>query len=139
MIFTELERNYLTDQALGRLATIGPAGPQNLPTTYRVNPGTETVDIGGPTLSDSQKFRNIQIDPRVSLVIDDVTAQPVGPGRQRGRGIEIRGTVELLYEQQPLMAGFSDHVLRIHPRRIVAWNIGAPGDYRRNVNGDANL
>jgi pyridoxamine 5'-phosphate oxidase family protein len=134
MTFTELEHRYLSELALGRLATIGPAGsPQNHPVTYRVNAATGTIDIGGPQLSASQKFRNIQADPRVSLVIDDTAPVDVGPGGQRGRGLEIRGTVEVLEVDQPLIDGFSTDVLRIHPRRIVAWNLDGPGTNHRDV------
>jgi pyridoxamine 5'-phosphate oxidase family protein len=97
MVFTEVERTYLMQQPLGRLATIGPTGaPQNHPVAYRVNESAATIDIGGPRLGESQKYRNIQADPRVALVVDDNAPQPVGPGGQRGRGIEIRGHVEIL-------------------------------------------
>lgn len=134
MTFTEAEHRYLVTQALGRLATIGPAGsPQNHPVTYRVNADTGTIDIGGPDLSNSQKYRNIQTDPRVSLVVDDTAARPVGPDGQRGRGLEIRGAVEILRLAQPLIEGFSNDVFRIHPRRILAWNVGAPGSNSRDI------
>jgi pyridoxamine 5'-phosphate oxidase family protein len=137
MVFTVVERSYLMQQPLGRLATIGPTGaPQNHPVAYRVNENTATIDIGGPRLSDSQKYRNIQADPRVSLVVDDNAPHPVGPGGQRGRGIEIRGRVEILRVERPLMDGFSNDLLRIHPRRIVAWNLDAPGSNIRNVSND---
>jgi pyridoxamine 5'-phosphate oxidase family protein len=134
MTFTETEARYLLDRALGRLATIGPAGrPQNQPVALWVNEDAGTIDIGGPNLGNSQKYRNIQADPRISLVVDDVAPQPVGPGGQRGRGLEIRGVIEILRVEQPLMEGFSNEVLRLHPRRIVAWNIDAPGNNNRNV------
>lgn len=134
MNFTDTERRYLITQALGRLSTIGPTGaPQNHPVTYRVNEDAGTIDIGGPRLSASQKYRNIQTDPRVSLVVDDISPEPVGSGGQRGRGVEIRGLVEILHVERPLMEGFSNDLLRIHPRRVVAWNIDAPGSNNRNV------
>jgi len=134
MTFTETEHKYLVVQALGRLATIGPTGaPQNHPVTYRVNAGTGTIDIGGPNLSSSRKYRNIQADPRASLVVDDNASEPVGPGGQRGRGLEIRGAVEILRAEEPMIEGFSNDVLRIHPRRIVAWNLDGPGSNNRNI------
>ncbi|MCW2915147.1 MAG: hypothetical protein JWN52_3215 [Actinomycetia bacterium] len=34
---------------------------------------------------------------------------------------------------RPLMVMFSNEVLRIHPRRIIAWNIDGPGTNARNV------
>lgn len=134
MTFTETEIRHLADQALGRLATIGPTGaPQNHPVALWVNKDTGTIDIGGPNLSKSRKYRNIQADPRVSLVVDNNAPHPVGPGGQRGRGVEIRGVIEILRVEQPLLEGFNNEVLRLHPRRIVAWNIDAPGSNNRNV------
>ena len=46
------------------------------------------IEIGGPRLHETQKVRNIRRDPRVSLVVDEPAAEPVGPGEQGGRGIE---------------------------------------------------
>jgi pyridoxamine 5'-phosphate oxidase family protein len=78
------------------LATIGPDGaPQAHPVAFWVGPDTAVIKMGGPELSRSQKYRNIQADPRVSLVVDDQseTANPIG---QTGRGIEIRGIIEIV-------------------------------------------
>ena len=134
MTFSETEHQYLVTHALGRLATIGPTGaPQNHPVTYRVNVDNGTIDVGGPDLSNSRKYRNIQADPRVSLVVDDTAPQPVGPDGQRGRGLEIRGVVEIVRLERPLIDGFSNDVLRIHPRRVLAWNVESPGSNNRNV------
>lgn len=134
MVFTAIERDYLQAQQVGRLATVSPAGaPQNNPVAYWVNDETGTIDIGGPDLSESRKYKNIQAEPRVSFVVDDIAPEPVGPGGQRGRGLEIRGVVEVLRAERPLLAGFTNDVLRIHPRRIVAWNLDGPGSNIRNV------
>jgi pyridoxamine 5'-phosphate oxidase family protein len=134
MTFTETEHQYLVARALGRLATIGPTGaPQNHPVAFHVNSENGTIDIGGPDLSSSRKYRNVQADPRVSLVVDDVAPQPVGPGGQRGRGLEIRGTVEIVHLERPLIDGFTNDALRIHPRRVLAWNVEAPGSNNRDV------
>ncbi|MFC4943536.1 PPOX class F420-dependent oxidoreductase [Pseudonocardia sp. GCM10023141] len=128
---------YLRAQALGRLATIGPTGaPQNHPVTYRLDERTATIEIGGPNLAGSPKFRNIQADPRVSFVVDDAP-HPVGPGGQRGRGLEVRGSVETLLIDSPMIDGFGNDLLRIHPRRIVAWNIDGPGSNIRTVEREA--
>jgi NADPH:quinone reductase len=135
-VFTDVERAYLRAQRLGRLATIGPSGaPQVNPVAYWVDDRAETIDIGGPALSDSQKFRNIEADPRVSFVVDDIATpeESVGPGGQRGRGLEIRGRAETLVIEQPLMPGFTNDVIRIHPRRIVVWNLDGPGPNNRDV------
>lgn len=134
MIFTAAERAYLAARPLGRLATVGPGGaPHVQPVAFWVNAGDETIDIGGPALTSSQKFRNVRADPRVSFVVDDQADEPVGPGGQTGRGLEIRGRVEILVLDRPLTPGFGDEALRIHPRRVIAWNIDGPGRNARNT------
>lgn len=134
MTFSEAERRYIGEQRLGRLATIGPGGePHVQPVAYWWEDVDETIDIGGPDLRNSRKFRNIQADPRVSFVIDDESDEPVGPGGQRGRGIEIRGDAEILIAEQPLLVGFSNEVLRILPRRVNSWNVDGPGRNARDV------
>lgn len=127
-IFTDNEYAYLIDQRVGRLATIGPNGPQNHPVWYRVNEDTGTVDIGGTNLTDSQKYRNVCADPRVSFVVDE----PDSPEHD-GCGVEMRGRVEIVHLAVPLFAGFSAETLRIHPRRILAWNLDGPGYNIRDV------
>jgi PPOX class F420-dependent enzyme/OxyR family protein len=101
MIFTDDEYAYLAGHPLGRLATIGPDGaPQIHPVAFWLNDGTATIDIGGPALARSQKFRNIQADPRVSFVVDDQAETP-NPIGQTGRGIEVRGHAEIVTLDPP--------------------------------------
>jgi len=131
MVFTDAEYAYLAGHPLGRLATVGPDGaPQVHPVALWLNEAAGTLDIGGPALARSQKFRNVQADPRVSLVVDDQAATP-NPIGQTGRGIEVRGQAEIVTLDPPLTPGFSSETLRIFPHRIIAWNIGefapAPG------------
>jgi pyridoxamine 5'-phosphate oxidase family protein len=134
LIFTASEREYLAGQPLGRLATIGPDGaPHVQPVAFWVNASTDTIDVGGPALTRSQKFRNVRADPRVSFAVDDHAPAPVGPGGQTGRGLEIRGRVEILVREEPLLPSFDNEVLRIHPHRIIAWNIDGPGRNARDV------
>jgi pyridoxamine 5'-phosphate oxidase family protein len=124
MVFTDAEYAYLAGHPLGRLATIGPDGaPQAHPVALWLNEEAGTIDIGGPELARSQKFRNVQADPRVSLVVDDQAATP-NPIGQTGRGIEVRGQVEIVTLDPPLTPGFSSETLRVFPHRIIAWNIG---------------
>jgi pyridoxamine 5'-phosphate oxidase family protein len=124
MVFTDAEYAYLAGHPLGRLATIGPDGaPQIHPVALWLNEAAGTIDIGGPALARSQKFRNVQADPRVSLVVDDQAGTP-NPIGQTGRGIEVRGQAEIVTLDPPLIAAFSSETLRVHPHRIIAWNIG---------------
>lgn len=134
MSFNESEKQYLFDHPLGRLATIGPSGaPMNHPVMCWLNADTGTLDIGGPNLRTSRKARNIAADPRVAIVIDDIADEPVGPGGQLGRGLEIRGHAELVAVPRPMMEDFSNEILRIWPHRIRSWNVSGPGSHDRNV------
>ncbi|MEU8782182.1 PPOX class F420-dependent oxidoreductase [Streptomyces sp. NPDC048637] len=136
-VLTPTERAYLAGRPLARLATTGPnGGPQVRPVGFVLN-DDDTVDIGGPALRRSQKYRNAQARPEVSLLIDDMAPadDPIAPGW--GRGVEIRGRAELLTLDAPPMAPdfFSNDVIRIHPRRIISWHL-EPDDGRtgaRNV------
>jgi pyridoxamine 5'-phosphate oxidase family protein len=126
MVFTAAEREYLRRQQLGRLATIGPdGGPQARPVAFRVN-DDDTIDIGGPANAASRKYRNVEARPEVSLVVDDLMPDDpneIKPGY--GRGVEIRGRAELItVEVSPVAPGFfSNDVIRIHPRRVISWQL----------------
>ena len=117
---TDAERAYLAGQRLGRLATVDAAGqPQNNPVGFFVNEETGVIDIGGRTLGQTKKFRNVQAHPLVSLVVDDLAS--VQPWRVRG--VEIRGRAEALSGWQPPRPGYSGEVIRIHPTRIISWGL----------------
>jgi pyridoxamine 5'-phosphate oxidase family protein len=69
MTFSAAEIDYLTNQRLGRLATIQRSGaPQVSPVGFEYNEALGTVDIGGFAMSTSQKFRNVKADGRVAFV-----------------------------------------------------------------------
>jgi pyridoxamine 5'-phosphate oxidase family protein len=125
-MFTDSELTFLAGQRLGRLATKAADGTlQNNPVGYFIEDGY--IDIGGHVMGTSRKFHNVQTEPQVSLVIDDVSTD-------RGwtvRGIEIRGRAEALDDVEPPGPGFSREVIRIHPERILSW--GLEGSSRRNV------
>ena len=116
MSLTTAEIEYLRSQRLGRLASVSPAGhPQNNPVGFRYNPETGTIDIGGHNLTGSRKFRNVQAEPRVAFVVDDLAS--TSPWRVRG--VEIRGRAEALAGAEPM--------IRIRPTRVITWGIdGAP-------------
>jgi pyridoxamine 5'-phosphate oxidase family protein len=118
--FTEAELAYLKSQRLGRLATVATDGyPQNNPVGFRIDPERGTVEIGGHELGASRKFANVRANSKVSFVVDDLVS--VDPWRVRG--LEIRGDAEALTGQTPWLPGFSPELIRIHPRRIVAWGL----------------
>lgn len=126
--FTSTEVEYLTSQALGRLATVGADGrPHVMPVGVFFDSDTETIVIGSAaTMVKSKKFRDAAANPDVAVVVDDLaTVDPWTP-----RGIEVRGRAEASMTGgadvgRRLGAGFPfDEVyLRIHPRRVVSWGI----------------
>ena len=122
--FTEKEIAYLGTQRLGRLATIGRDGaPHVVPVGFRYNPALDTIEIGGHALGRTRKFHDVQHEARVSFVVDDLASvDPWTP-----RGIEIRGRAEALdYGGAVLGPGFGQELIRIYPRRIIAWGIDSP-------------
>jgi pyridoxamine 5'-phosphate oxidase family protein len=131
--FTPTEIAYLQSQRLGRLATVGPDGqPHVVPVAFRYNPDLDTIDIGGHDFARRKKYRDVQRDPRVALVVDDVAS--VTPWR--ARGIEVRGRAEVLTEGgQTIQPGFDPEMFRVRPRRVVSWGLdGQPfGQTARSV------
>jgi pyridoxamine 5'-phosphate oxidase family protein len=124
MDFTDTEREYLSTQRLGRLATVGPKGdPQNNPVGYALNDDLGTIDIHGFDLGATRKFRNVQGNDQVSLVIDDLKS--VKPWRVRG--IEIRGRAEALTGQPKAAEYTSPEVIRIHPDTVFVWGLDGDG------------
>lgn len=132
MSLTDAEREYLSTQRLGRLATVGPKGdPQNNPVGFTYNAETGTIDIRGRDLANSRKYRNLRGNDQVAFVVDDLAS--VQPWRVRG--IEIRGRAEATVAKAPEGSYFGDDVIRVHPRVVFSWGIdpNAEGMIRRTV------
>jgi len=127
--FSESELEYLKTQRLGRLATINKLGePQIAPVTFLYNAEQDTIDIGGLHTEETQKYRNVVLNGLVSFVIDDVLP-PFQP-----RGVEIRGRAEALSEGgQNIGPNFSPALIRLTPKRIIAWNLVDQDHVARNV------
>jgi pyridoxamine 5'-phosphate oxidase family protein len=71
--FTEQEIAYLESQILGRLATANAQGqPHVTPVGFRYNEETGTIDIGGYDLSSTKKVRDLEQNPRIAFVVDDL-------------------------------------------------------------------
>lgn len=133
MTFTPAESAYLREQSIGRLATIGPAGdPQIRPVGVHLGPDGTTIDIVGHALSRTQKWRNVIRDPQVAFIVDTViSVQP-----PTARGIEIRGIGTALPGAGSTEGGLSGDIIRITPRRIVAWGLDSPATTARDVTDD---
>jgi pyridoxamine 5'-phosphate oxidase family protein len=80
--------------------------------SYIYNAVRDTIDVGGHELERTKKFRDVAMNGRAAIVIDDLAStDPWVP-----RGIEIRGRGEAIALPTPL--------IRIHPERIVTWGLG---------------
>jgi pyridoxamine 5'-phosphate oxidase family protein len=120
MTFNDDEISYLASQRLGRLATVQADGtPQVNPVGFRYNPELESIDIGGYTMSTSQKYRNVRRDPRVAFVVDDV----VSTDPWRVRCLEIRGMAEAVPDPSDPVAGSDTSLIRIRPHRIIGFGL----------------
>jgi pyridoxamine 5'-phosphate oxidase family protein len=119
MALDDASQRYLASQGRGRLATVGPDGhPQNKPVGFHYNAELGTIDISGIDMEASAKYRNIAARPDVAFVVDDA----VSDGAAGVRFVEIRGPAEQVTVEPPA-ASLSRHIIRIHPRRLVSWNI----------------
>jgi PPOX class F420-dependent enzyme/OxyR family protein/uncharacterized protein (TIGR02246 family) len=136
MPLDEIYVRYLNGQRRGRLATVSPGGqPQNKPVGYWYNADLGTIDIAGFNMENSAKYRNVGVNPAVSFVVDDA----IGEGAAGMRLLEIRGVAQQVVSDAPAQQGQSAHLIRIHPRRIVAWNIDPehPGLHTADVPAEA--
>ncbi len=120
-VFTPAELAYLQSRRLGRIATAGLDGqPHVVPVGFRYNPELDTIDVGGHGFSKRKKFRDVQRNPRVAIVIDDLVS--VNPWTVRG--IEIRGEAVILSSGGTALGrGFEEAMFRIKPKRIISWGI----------------
>ena len=119
--FTSAEIAYLQVQRLARIATVSPNGqPHVVPVGFRYNPDMGTIDVGGHHFATRKKWRDVQRNPKVAIVVDDIAS--VNPWTVRG--IEVRGTAEILMDGgQTVIPGFDPEMFRITPRRVVSWGI----------------
>ncbi|MFI6604490.1 PPOX class F420-dependent oxidoreductase [Nonomuraea sp. NPDC050536] len=125
-VFTDGEARYITTQKLGRLATVAPdRSPQVNPVSCYFNPTTNTIDIGGHNMAASRKYRNVQANPHVAVVFDDMPG-----GMDRIRCLEVRGVAEAIDAPSDSAARLPGAIIRIHPRRVISWGIDPPTQAR---------
>src|ERR671911_2273021 len=83
-VFTNEESEYLKSQLLGRLATVSSDGqPHVVPVSFRYNAQLDTIDIGGHDFARRKKYQDVQRNPRVAFLVDDLAS--VNPWRGRRR------------------------------------------------------
>ena len=117
-MFTETEIAYLRTQRLGRIATTSKIGqPDVAPVVFDFD-GTHFY-VPGLELQRTLKFKNIQDNPRVAFVVDDL--QSVDPWTPRG--IRVHGTADAIPHRSRFGAGT---YIRIIPRKKYVWGIDEP-------------
>ena len=124
--FTVAELEYLTSQPLMRFASASASGrPDVAPVVFEID--GDDVLTGGFDVTHTVRYINIQSNPRVSVVVDDLASMnPWSP-----RGIKIIGTAVI--EESNGSPRF-----RISPGVIVSWALndttpGIPKMERRKV------
>jgi pyridoxamine 5'-phosphate oxidase family protein len=135
MIITDAEQRFLARQPRGHLATIGSDGtPQVKPLGFTYNAALGTIDIAGFNMGGSAKYRNIQANPRVAFVVDEVTEASM----EGAHFLEIRGVAEAVTGRASADGHLAAEIIRIHPRRIIAYNVDLeqPGLQSRNAGAD---
>jgi len=122
-VLNAAETAYLSGPRLGRLATVDAQGrPQANPVGFFLREDG-TVDIGGLSMGTTRKWRNVAANPYVSLVVDDM-ARLGDP--TTARGVEIRGRAGQVVGPHEHGSRMSEELIRIHPYRIISWNLGQP-------------
>src|ERR1700685_2031058 len=91
MTLNDAEVRFLSRQPRGHLATLGPNGiPQVKPLGFTYNPSLGTIDITGFNMGAGAKYRNVQANPNVAFVVDEVTEESM----EGAHFLEIRGVAE---------------------------------------------
>jgi pyridoxamine 5'-phosphate oxidase family protein len=137
MSFSDAEVRFLARQSRGCLATIGPDGvPQAKPLGFTHNPALGTIDISGFNMAGSAKYRNVQRNPYVAFVVDEVTEASMAGAHF----LEVRGVAEVAVGSHALQGHLDPEIIRIHPRRIVSFNVDPdhPGFAVRDTDSDAD-
>ena len=124
--FTSAEVEYLRSQPLMRFASASPDGrPDVAPVVFELD--GDDILTAGFDITNTVRYRNIQSNPRVSVVVDDLASvNPWSP-----RGIKIIGTAVIEESDGSLR-------FRISPTVIISWAIndttpGIPNMERREV------
>jgi pyridoxamine 5'-phosphate oxidase family protein len=120
MTFTTAEVQFLNRLERGHLSTVAPSGsPQVKPVGFAYNAELGTIDISGFNMARSAKYHNVQANPRVAFVVDEVTA----PTMDGAHFLEVRGAATTARGPQDPTGHLSPEIIRIHPDRIISFNV----------------
>jgi pyridoxamine 5'-phosphate oxidase family protein len=115
-MFTEKAIAYLQQQRLARIATVSASRqPDVAPVGYSFD--GDYFYISGRNLLVTYKYKNVQANRQVALVVDDLASvQPWRP-----RGIKIHGRAEIV-ERDSGYIGAGTYI-RVKPERTWSWGI----------------
>jgi pyridoxamine 5'-phosphate oxidase family protein len=121
-MFTEKEVAYLNSQRLARIATVSGKGqPDVAPVGYTFD--GEYFYISGRNNAKTYKYKNVQKNKQIALVVDDLeSVQPWRP-----RGIKIHGSADLVERAQGYMG--TGTYIRVKPERKWSWGVEEPLRY----------
>lgn len=112
--FSEAEVAFLTsEKLLGRLATIDRDGrPHVVPVGWSYDPERQAIEVSGRNFAATKKYRNVQNNPLVAFIVDDVLPP------WRPRCVMVQGTAE------PIAASPGHEAkIRIVPENVVSWGL----------------
>jgi pyridoxamine 5'-phosphate oxidase family protein len=115
-VFTEKEIAYRHQQRLARIATaLGSGRPDVAPVGQSYD--RDYFYISGRDLSATYKYKNIQLNGQVALLVDDLASvQSWWP-----RGIQIHGRADIV-ERETGYLGAGTYI-RVKPERQWSWGI----------------
>jgi pyridoxamine 5'-phosphate oxidase family protein len=131
-MFSPEQVKYLEGQMLGRLGTASPDGaPHVVPVGFRVDVDRGVIEIGGhevPGRPPRRYRRNIEANPRVAFVVDDLGS--VDPWWARGVSLRGRAVVHDTGGER-LGTGFGPIWVEITPDRVWDWGLDGPMNFTR--------
>jgi PPOX class F420-dependent enzyme/OxyR family protein len=74
--FTQAEIEYMGENTMCRMATIGRNGEAHVtPVTYVYNADEDAIDIGGINFANTKKWRDVQHDQNMTVLVDDFSPE----------------------------------------------------------------
>ncbi len=116
-MFSDKELAYLKAQRLGRIATVSRDGQADVaPVGYDFD--GDYFYVGGRNLFKTFKYINVQANPKVAFVVDDLeNANPYKP-----RGVKVHGRADFVTRNGYVGEGT---YIRIKPDTFWSWGIEA--------------
>jgi pyridoxamine 5'-phosphate oxidase family protein len=120
-VFTPGEIAYMGENTMCRMATVGRNGELHVaPVTYVYNADEDAIDIGGIDFANTKKWRDLQHDRHLTILVDDFSPSAA-------HAIEVRGEAEVHDTGgstiNPRIDGFVEQFVRLRPTYVVSWGI----------------